>query len=203
MCFLCGGVAGGQSTLIDFSALASLPCNSSYGGPGAVFDGPSYATNGFVFSTNGSPTNAFETWCPGGGGYTGGPALFANQDYATLTLSMANGGLFSIQSISLATLYSGFTNPLNVQFTGTRADASQVSEVFTIPGGAALTAFSFAPTFVQLQSLSWQQGSTSQATSYQFDNVLVTSVAPEPGTSVLMTTGLVLVLARRRSRRRA
>lgn len=191
-----------QTTTLDFTSLGSLPCNSSYGGPGAVFDGPTYTTNGYTFTSSGPVTNAFQTWCPTGGGYTGSPSLFANTDYSILTLTRELGGLFSIHSISLATLYAAFPGSLSVQFTGTLSNASQVFETFSFPGRGALTPLVFLPGFVDLVSLEWEQGSTTAQTSYQFDNVVLTAatVTPEPGSLVLTATGILLLgaLARRR-----
>ena len=134
---------------------------------------------------------------------------------------------FNIYSIDVAHLYprsyllSGDLSPINLWFYGLNAAGQTIASTsFTIPAPALvggqqmplLNRLLFGAEWRALASVAWFQASgpagpgltapTTQgsAVSHQFTNISA-EIVPEPGTYVLMLTGLggVLVIARRRA----
>lgn len=176
--------AGAQATTIDFDAasvtsqLIHLP-NSYWGS--------SYVEDGFLLQSS--------AWLPNslvvaGSSLSAGSYAMGATPLATTTLTGA--WAFSIDSIDLRRGFS-FSN-WSVTFTGTKADASTVTQSFSLTNTNWNT-FTFGAGFSNLTSLSWDEGALRV---YAFDNINVTAV-PEPETYAMMLAGLgMLGLARRR-----
>ena len=178
-----------QTTTIDFDDQACT--GSSF----ATFGSP-LITGGFTFTSIPSDFD-FGSWCDGAP-FWDGSALFNNTVGATTQLALTGGGLFSIQSIDLASIF--LAQSLTVGFTGFHADATTVFQQFLV-GAGGFSTFSFSPDFQNLVALEWVQADPF----HQFDTVVLASeavVIPEPSTVVLTLTGLLGIAAAARIRRR-
>lgn len=178
--------AGAQATTIDFDA-ASVTSQLNHVNLLASSFGTSYSEDGFQLQSSGPFGNSLVVAdiTHNAGSYAMGATPFAK---TTLT----GGSAFSVSSIDLRRVPS-FSN-WSVTFTGTKADASTVTQLFTFNTNNWKT-FTFDAGFTNLTSLSWNEGLLRL---YAFDNINVTAV-PEPETYAMMLAGLGLVaLARRR-----
>ncbi len=197
--FLAAVTAGtmlANATTISFASL-------SQPGSGMVSEGSSVTEDGFTFS---SQDDLFEVWQASNGNLpslsAADTSLFEYFAGSTTTLS-DGGGLFSLSSIDLAPLIAGGSGTFTVQFTGTHADSSIVTQTFTVSDSnpTALSTFDFS-NFTDLVSVTFTQGTNSgffaaQDTAYQFDNVVVSTAAvatPEPRTLLLSALGFVLLV---------
>jgi hypothetical protein len=125
--------------------------------------------------------------------------------------------LFNLYSIDLAAEYAqsylltGSLAPFTVTFYGFNSqgiNTSSLIQTFTVPVASStgndippeLHTYTFNDNFRNLSQVAWFQGNGSVA-SHQFTNVNVETVTPEPGTYLLVGSGLVgimLVTVRRR-----
>jgi len=178
--------AGAQATTIDFDA-ASVTSQLTHISLPNSYWGSSYVEDGFLLQSS--------AWLPNslvvaGNSLSAGSYAMGATPLATTTLTGASA--FSIGSIDLRRGFS-FSN-WSVTFTGTKADASTVTQSFSL-NNTNWNTFTFGAGFSNLTSLSWDEGALRV---YAFDNINVTAV-PEPETYAMMLAGLGLVaLARRR-----
>ncbi len=166
--------ASAGSVVIDFEALAS---------PGTGFTYlASHSEDGFTVADPANPGNdAFGA--PQSGNtdfYQGSTALVGNWPGDATVLTKDDGGEFDVSSIGVAELGTTDTAPIEITFTGTRADASTVSATFTTDGAPGFETFAFDG-FTALVSLSWIQ----VAPYYQFDDIAVVLPAEDPPTGDL------------------
>lgn len=164
-----------QITVIDFEALASSGTGvtfvASYSEDGFTLVDPDYAGNdafgapqsGTTLFYVGPSTALVNNMAPGSNGIT--------------TLTKDDGGTFEVLSIDLGELDPVSPAPVEVPFTGTRADGSTVTTTFTTDGAAGFETFTFEG-FTDLVSLSWAQ----QAPFHQFDNITLDPPVADPGT---------------------
>jgi hypothetical protein len=175
---------------INFSSL-------SQSGSGFASVGGSITQQGFTFT---SANNAFYVWEASSPNLPSlNPAntsLFEYYAYSTTTLT-EGGSAFNLNSMDLAPLLTGGSGTFNVTFTGTHPDNSTVSQTFTVNDSTppSLQTFNFS-NFTDLESVSFTQGTNggffqTQETGYQFDNVVVTGDVPEPGTLVMLGSGVM------------
>lgn len=158
----------GSAQTIDFT---SIGCTGSGQGGGANFYESPFTIDGFTFTNLSS--SGFGTWCTGASHYPNSPALFNGGGNTTAVLTKAGGGVFAIQSISLAQLYSGLTGRIDVVFTGEHLDGSRISQTFSVVGNGGrpvFQQFNFMSLFSNLVKLSWNQGGNDL---HQFDNIVV------------------------------
>lgn len=122
---------------------------------------------------------------------------------------------FHLYSIDLAHQFSegylvgGTLQPFSVTFFGfIQGEAAAISQAFTVGAPAAgmpvLTTHAFDGRWRNLEQVVWFQSSLGSPFGHQFTNIEA-QVVPEPGTWVLLGTGLGVlgVAARRRRRTRA
>lgn len=166
-----------QAVIIDFQSLEqnnSVPNNVgfTYTEDGFTLDNLSIAPFAF-FGTQESR-------------YLGSTALFNDTSDGITRLTQNGGGLFDLNSIQLTSLNGN--NSVTVNFTGTKADSSTVSQAFTTDAIlSTLETFTFNSSFTNLVSVQWIQAFPF----HQFDNINVTPV-PEPS-AILGLLGLGLL----------
>ena len=148
----------------------------------------SYTEKGFLFdsvSIDGDGAFAVEgTLSPN---YQGSTALWEIYDFTRLL--QVDGGAFDLASIDLTAFSVGLNRTVN--FTGTKADFSTVTQSFTTDALSGFQTFTFDSGFTNLTEVQlWNDGIV------QFDNVNVTPVPwetdalPVVGSTVLFGLGI-------------
>lgn len=193
----------GQATTVTFNSLTE-----SSPGSGTRYVANCYSENGFTFTAVGVPCtgaasqNAFVAAGPNepilGGGST--PSFLLNSPTATLIDVTRNGGLFNLNSISLAPFFEANTTVL---FTGTRSGGGTPTQTFTLLGTqAGFQTFNFTNAFSNLTAVRIAATNQYGEPLVKLDNLAAT-VVPEPSTVLLSAVGLAGIAAisrRRRSR---
>lgn len=184
-----------RSSSLTFDDLVSVSAS------GSTNIGNVYAENGFTitatpaYSWSGSGFYALQAssqlW-------TGSPGLTYYGIGAQLELTSLDGVPFGLNSIDISRGDSN-TGLIPVTFTGVKLDGSKVfqSYWFHDTQKGRNETFLFDEQFTGLSALRWQQG----AEWHQFDNIVISAV-PEPTTTVLLFSGLLL-LALTKTRRRS
>ncbi len=171
-----------QAVIIDFQ---SLEQNNS----GVNNVGFTYTEDGFTLD-NLSTSFPFAFFGTQEFRYPGSTALFNRTAGGITRLTQNGGGLFDLNSIQLTSLNGSYS--VTVNFTGTKADSSTVSQAFTTDAIlSTLETFTFNSSFTNLVSVQWIQASPF----HQFDNINVTPSAtpvPEPS-AILGLLGLGLL----------
>jgi hypothetical protein len=166
-------VAPAQAIVLDFESLAVNDNNFH-------LHGNTYTEDGFTISSAGTQ---LVTWGTQTSLSPGSTALFDNAGFQSVTLSQVGGSAFTLSSIDLADVYNSPTQ-VTVNFIGTRADSSTVSQSFTTDSILGLETFAFS-NFTNLVSVNWQNNSSNWN---QFDNIVIngapTAAVPEPFTIV-------------------
>ena len=199
---LASPAASVQAQTLTFNGLASNDAS------GVVFVNNCYTESGFRVMITGlacGAPNAFASYTPANGAYTGSPALFNNdvtQTTASVDFMLMSGGTFNFNAITLAPIsFPGMM--MSVTFTGTRMMGASFTETVNLATGmSAPMTYSSFQNFNNLTSLRLTPSGPDFAV--QFDNVAfsnaTTAVIPEPSTYALMATGLagLVTIARRR-----
>jgi len=162
-------LAATQSIVIDFEALAASGTNFTYIA--------SWSEDGFTVADP-SSADSYTFGAPQTGNaayYQGSTSLVNNWPGDATVLTKDDGGAFDVSSIDIAELRTTDTAPIQIAFTGTRADATTVTATFTTDGAAGFETFTFTG-FTALTSLSWIQVSPY----YQFDNIAVAVQTADP-----------------------
>ena len=205
--FLALGLTAGtmlaNATTINFSSLSQA--GSSFASVGG-----SITQQGFTFTSADSALYVWQASSLNLPNLTpADTSLFEYFVFSTTTLT-DGGSAFTLRSIDLAPLLTGGSATFSVTFLGTHPDTSTVSQTFTVSDSTppALQTFNFS-NFTNLVSVSFTQGTNigffgTQDTAYQYDNVVVSgSSVPEPGTFVMLGSGLIAlagVLSRKLNR---
>jgi hypothetical protein len=158
-----------QSIVIDFEALASSGNDftyiASWSEDGFTVADPS-SSDGYTFGAPQTGNTGF---------FQGSTALVNNWPGDATVLTKDDGGEFDATSIDIAELRTTDTAPIEITFTGIRADATTVSATLTTDGAAGFETFALAG-FTGLTSLSWIQ----VAPYYQFDNITLAVQSADP-----------------------
>jgi hypothetical protein len=169
---------GAQAVIIDFQ---SLEQNNSV----VNYAGFTYTEDGFTLDSL-STSEPFAFFGTQESRYPGSTALFNNEIDGITRLTQNGGGLFDLNSIQLTSLNGD--DSVTVNFTGTKADSSTVTQAFTTDAIlSTLETFTFNSSFTNLVSVEWIQAFPF----HQFDNINVTPV-PEPS-AILGLLGLGLL----------
>ena len=167
-----------QAVIIDFQ---SLEQNNSV----VNYAGFTYTEDGFTLDSL-STSEPFAFFGTQESRYPGSTALFNNEIDGITRLTQNGGGLFDLNSIQLTSLNGD--DSVTVNFTGTKADSSTVTQAFTTDAIlSTLETFTFNSSFTNLVSVEWIQAFPF----HQFDNINVTPV-PEPS-AILGLLGLGLL----------
>ncbi|WP_240453578.1 PEP-CTERM sorting domain-containing protein [Janthinobacterium agaricidamnosum] len=171
------GGAHAQTTIIGFDPLEQP------GYFGSVFK--SYSEGGYNFDSSfGLLSSAHQNSLA----YAGSAGLGATL-LSTTTLSRADGGAFSLSSISLADFVS-LPGSFDVTFVGHQVGGGTVSQTFTLGGGHTFADYTFTG-FSNLLSATWKEGALH---TFQVDNIAATvSAVPEPATYGMLLGGLGLL----------
>jgi len=147
--------------------------------------------NAFVSAQQGHPTD-----------YAGSAGLVNNMDAGITRLSLGGTG-FSLTSIDLSKLRAS-NSSATVVFTGFFVGGGSTTQTFTTSQFGFQT-FTFDSSFTNLDHVDF--GVQVLFSFFQFDNVVVNAsrpaAVPEPATMFLLGTGLAVVAAKVRSRRKA
>jgi hypothetical protein len=197
---LCAAHLAGATT-INFSPL-TLP------GSGFNDTGPTYSQDGFTFTGSLNPSSPNDLGAflssdpshPVGGSTTTSLTAF----YASTTVTMTpTSGTFDLQSIDLAQYganQGAGSGSFVVTFTGTQFGGGTVVQAFTVPmvsGSPVLGTYDFSG-FTDLTQVAVLQGfysgSAATGTSWQFDNIVVSSPVevPEPSSLITFLTAVAL-----------
>jgi hypothetical protein len=168
-------VAPAKAVVIDFESLAISDAN--YHPQGIV-----YTENNFAIASSTIYSDALISWGTQSSSFPGSTGLLNNYGQS-VNLSQVGGGVFTLSSIDLADEYD-LGDAASITFTGTKADASIITQSFTTDTLRGLENFTFA-NFTDLVSVDWV--GTSLNNVLQFDNINVASTVsatsvPEPFT---------------------
>lgn len=115
-----------------------------------------------------------------------------------ISLTKADSGVFSLDSIQLGKLNTAIADDFEVVFTGYLGGGSVGTETKTITAASGLQSFSFGASFSSVDTVEWTMSSPR---THQFDNITVTAV-PEPTSLAFLGVGLGVAGVRRVRRKR-
>jgi hypothetical protein len=183
-------------TTLNFNSLASTCSGLGYN----AYVSP-YVEQGFQLAFG---SLSYYSWCTNQSNSplpAGNAAIFAGAG-DIVTLTKVGGGTFGLSSIDLASVFGSGGSVVFTGFLsggGTVTSGAQPFDAW--PGSNATLRTDPFSGFNNLTSVTFAQ--SQGGPYYQFDNVVVTSVTPEPATMSLMAAGLVAVAGaglRRRKR---
>lgn len=182
-----------QASVIDFEELSN---------PDELRGlGPSYSSQGFIFSYTPAPGEPYPTSLQIVGTAwrynTGTTSIHANSPGALTTLKREDQQGFSLQAIDLAELNG--PGATSVTFAGMTISGQTVIQQFFLDGLIGFEHFVFSGDFTNLSEVTWKPGDFLPSLPYMYDNVDVAANAvPLPGTLFLVFTGLAILSHQRK-----
>jgi PEP-CTERM motif len=161
-------------------------------GTGSFVAPSPYIESGFELTFTGGG-DTYGAWCSSSPNYPGSPDIGIASGGEQATLTKVGGGTFSLQSIDLATLFGGGAGG-SVFFTGDLSGGGTVTASGTFDaasGPPTFSTFNFDDSWTDLADVYFVQGPAENENTFQFDNVVLDSPVPEPGSMALLATGLV------------
>ena len=175
------GEATGETVIIDFDSIDFDDLNEVVTGQFVV--GTTYTEDGALLSafSESGETGGFLTFSSESGFFEGSTALFLSNVEGTTTLSLEDGGAFTLESIDADELV-GVEG--DITFTGTTSGGGTVTQTFTLDGEDGFETLEFSADFTDLVSVSWDQ----ELPLHQFDNIVLTigTGAVDDGNDVLV-----------------
>jgi hypothetical protein len=167
-------IAPAQAAVMTFESLA-LNDNAIHNA------GSTYTESGFTLSYAGQIGLLY--YGTQRSSYTGSTALYPYSTASLTRLTKVGGGAFDLSSIDLADASNSGTQP-TINFTGTRADNTIVTQSLALDNLPGVQTFNFSG-FTNLAKVEWNSISPFGA---QFDNINVSAASstsvPEPFTIV-------------------
>jgi VCBS repeat-containing protein len=181
-----------STVVLNFNDLNPL----NVGGP--LFIPSPYSNSGFSLSS----TLGFDTYGTSLTGFFAGQKSLAPILGSAIQLNATGNSPFTLLSIDLARNFD-FDPAPTVTFTGVLQAGGTVTESFTVTtpaGDAAFQTFDLTG-FVNVVAVDWTQATNASEGAHQFTNIGIqegASAVPEPGTLLLVFSGLGVVLAQAR-----
>lgn len=212
---VCGLAAAAAPARAQSSVTVNFDTLTVTDGSGVRYVDNCYRESGFLVAAVGLRCGTASTFATAGADdpqlWTGSPALFLNDATAsTVRFSRVDDGLFSMQSIGLASFLNGAGT---VMLTGYLMDGGTVAQTCNVPAGdpnpfalqQPIAACTLGSMFSGLTSVEMTASDTFGEPIAEFDNLVFTPSAstttPEPATVALVGGGLLAVAAAARRRR--
>ena len=168
----------GTPATIDFEELSSgyVDCPTCDPTADQLGLGPSYSSEGYIFSYTPAPGEPYPTGLQEVGPFYpynrgGTNAILANSSNALVTLKYYDGRPFSLTAIDLAEANGALSIPTKVMFHGRTVSGDIVSKQFTLDNITGFQRFVFPKKFEDLLYVEWRQGDNSINGIHLFDNV--------------------------------
>ncbi len=193
-----------QGATIDFDSYVAPITN-----PYFFWDTPPLAVDGYLFSTERSPTSHFHlvnnTGACAADSCVSNGTQYLGLNMANLTMVKAGGGAFSVSAIDATNAYKYSHPALTLVVQGNQVGGGTVTQTFTLAQNS-FTPFSLTG-FTNLSSLVFRAGDANGTVGnywFALDNIHVADFpaapVPEPETYAMLLAGLgiLAMLARRR-----
>lgn len=129
-----------------------------------------------------------------------GTTAFYSFNESSVTIDLADNGVFSLTSLDVAKTFTGNDKPLTLTLTATGADGIFTTTILVDSGPAETFSTFIVENFVDISSLTIT--GSQEFPEFAIDNVIVSAV-PEPASWATLIAGLVIIGGAVRRRRLA